>query len=92
MFSSAIFFPVFVLAHVTMIDLLEAAENGAISFPVDRTIISLVLFIMISIPMTYLGGEMARYSEDDNKDQGAVRRNRVPRDVPNTTWYAKGPF
>jgi hypothetical protein len=91
-FSSALFFPVFVLAHVFMIDCFEAAEDGALPFPVDRTIISLVLFALISIPMTYLGGEMARYAESDNKEQGSVRRNKVPRDVPNTTWYAKGQF
>jgi hypothetical protein len=33
----------------------------------DRTIISILLFVLISIPLNYLGGETARYADDKDE-------------------------
>ena len=53
---SAILFPLFLLANIFLIDLLEAAEEDALDFPVERTIISWGLWVILSIPVSYYGG------------------------------------
>ena len=69
--------PWWVMLHILAIDVLETLESAHEEISMTATVLSFLLWLLISIPLTYLGAHRAMVAAPP-----AMRSNRIPRAIP----------
>jgi len=86
---SSILLPLDVAMTLIMIDLLEYDIGANPEFDLSLMVLSACLWMCVGIPTT-LSGAFLGFKADSNESLGIVKRNRIPRKVPELpSWLEK---
>jgi hypothetical protein len=85
---TAVFYPGFVVAIVSLIDVLEWIQWSHEEYDFSTLLSGLCLWLVIGVPATYLGGCLGMAFQDDGFV--TLRKNKVRRSVKSNSdkpWY-----